>query len=290
MGMLIFYISRLRYICIRNVACRYSSCLLCIFQEAALEVLKSANPDGRFWLKLDGTDVKACLMESVKGVWNGDVDLGDGKLQQLRSEYENRLQVFKVLSKSGSRNVLEDTLWGRLDELNADKEFLLNGLSIAIEDYRKKFNSTNTSEEALKNANWEVVEYQTLIQQAQSILATLETVLATLNPTTCTNRIFQRARVTLKDLKIELYLKNLFKKKRTSASHVLVFMLSDEKRARKPYALPVRYIPYRTLRDQYIRDFSRDIKLKMKEKGLKLVGRYAYHTLIKQHSYSKGIP
>lgn len=113
--------------------------------------------------------------------------------------------MFKVLSKSGSRNVLEDTLWGRLDELNADKDFLLNGLSVAIEDYRKKFNNTNTSEEALKNANWEVVEYQTLIQQAQSILATLETVLATLNPTTCTNRIFQRARVTLKDLKIELY-------------------------------------------------------------------------------------
>lgn len=221
-------------------------------------------------MKLDGMDVKACLMESVKGVWNGDVDLGDGKLQQLRSEYENRLQVFKVLSKAESRNVLEDTLWRRLDELNTDKNFLLNGLSVAVEDYSKKFNNNSTSEEALKNANW---EYQTLIQQAQSILSTLETVLATLNPTTCTNRIFQRAIVILKDLKIELYLKNLFKKKRTSASHVLVFMLSDEKRARKPYTLPVRYIPYRTLKDQFIRDFSRNIKLKMKEKGLKLVGR-----------------
>lgn len=257
----------------RNMACQNNNCLFYIIQEAALEVLKSANPDGRFWLKLDGTDVKACLMESVKGVWNGDVDLGDGKLQQLRSEYENRLQVFKVLSKAESRNVLEDTLRRRLDELNVDKTVLLNGLSVAIEDYRKKFNNNSTSEEALKNANWEVVEYQTLIQQAQSILSTLETVLATLNPTTCTDRIFQRAIVILKDLKIELYLKNLFKKKRTSASHVLVFMLSDEKRARKPYALPVRYIPYRTLKDQFIRDFSRDIKLKMKEKGLKLVGR-----------------
>lgn len=112
-------------------------------------------------MKLDGTDVKACLMESVKGVWNGDVDLGDGKLQQLRSEYENRLQVFKVLSKAESRNVLEDTLWRRLDELNTDKNFLLNGLSVAVEDYSKKFNNNSTSEEALKNANW---EYQTLIQ------------------------------------------------------------------------------------------------------------------------------
>ena len=224
------------------MACGKHNGLFYIFQEAALEVLKSANPDGRFWLKLDGTDVKACLMESVKGVWNGDVDLGDGKLQQLRSEYENRLQVFKVLSKAESRNVLEDTLRRRLDELNADKNFLLNGLGVAIEDYRKKFNNNSTSEEALKNANWEVVEYQTLIQQAQSILTTLETILATLNPTTCTNRIFQRALVILKDLKIDLYLKSLFKKKRTSASHVLVFMLSDEKRTRKPYALPGTYL------------------------------------------------
>ena len=178
------------------------NCIFCIFQEAALEVLKSENPDGRFWLKLDETDVKACLMESVKRVWNGDVDRGDGKLQQLRSEYENRHQVFKVLSNVESRNVLEDTQRRRLDELNADRDFLLNGLSVAIEDYRKKFNNSSTSEEALKNANWEVVEYQTLIQQAQSILSTLETVLATLNPTTCTNRIFRRAIV-----------KNLFKKK-----------------------------------------------------------------------------
>ena len=254
-----------------------------IMQEAALEVLKSANPDGRFWLKLDGTDVKACLMESVKGVWNGDVDLGDGKLGQLRSEYENRLQVFKALSKAESINVLEDTLRRRLDELIADKNFLINGLNGAIEDYRKKFNNNSTSEEALKNANWEVVEYQTLSQQAQSIIATLETVLATLNPTTCTDQVFQRGIVSLKDLKIDLYLKNLFKKKRTSASHVLVFMLSDEKRARKPYALPVRYIPYRTLKDQYIRDFSRDIKLKMKEKGLKLVGMYTCNALKQQN-------
>ena len=27
-------------------------------------------------------------MESMKGVWNGDVDLGDGKLQELRVEYD----------------------------------------------------------------------------------------------------------------------------------------------------------------------------------------------------------
>lgn len=169
-----------------------------------MDGLKAANPDGRFWLKLDGTDVKECLQESVKKVWNGDVDLGDGKLQRLRSEYDNRQQMFRVLPKADNRTLLEAALRSRLDEFHADRNFLLNGLNDAIDDYRKKYNKTSTSEEALRNANWEVVEFQTLAQQAQTIITTLESVLTTLNPTTCTHRIFQRARVTLKDLKIEV--------------------------------------------------------------------------------------
>lgn len=37
-------------------------------QTAALDALKSANPDGRFWIKLDATDVKVALMESGRRV------------------------------------------------------------------------------------------------------------------------------------------------------------------------------------------------------------------------------
>lgn len=44
------------------------------------EELKEVNFDGRYWLKLDVIDVKEVLMELMKGVWNGDEDLGDGKL------------------------------------------------------------------------------------------------------------------------------------------------------------------------------------------------------------------
>lgn len=55
-----------------------------------MQQLKQANPDGRYWIKLDATDIKAGTFESMKGVWNGDTDMGDGKLQRLREEYENR--------------------------------------------------------------------------------------------------------------------------------------------------------------------------------------------------------
>lgn len=69
------------------------------------------------------------------------------------------------------------------------------------------------------------------------------------------------------------YLRNLFKKKRTPATHVLVAMLSDEKRNCKPYALPVRYVPYHNISDKYIREFTRELKVKMVERGLIVVGK-----------------
>jgi len=41
-----------------------------------------------------------------------------------------------------------------------------------------------------------------------------------------------------------VYLKDFYTKKRTAASHMLVFMIADELRNRNPYAIPVRFIPY----------------------------------------------
>lgn len=43
------------------------------------------------------------------------------------------------------------------------------------------------------------------------------------------------------------YLKDLFSKKRVAASHLLVFLIADELRSRKPYAIPVRFLPYKSL-------------------------------------------
>ena len=74
--------------------------------------------------------------------------------------------------------------------------------------------------------------------------------------------------------KAKSYLHNLFKKRRTAATHVPVLILSDKRQQKKPYALPVRFIPCRTLRDQYVCDFAREVKQKMTERGLHLVGKW----------------
>ena len=70
------------------------------------------------------------------------------------------------------------------------------------------------------------------------------------------------------------YLRNLFVKKRQpGATHVFVFLVLQEKRNRKPYCLPVQYIPYHSLKDQYVRDLSGKIKTQMIAMGMKPIDK-----------------
>lgn len=66
--------------------------------EAVKELVK-CNPKGRFWIKVDATDVKPALQESLRKELNGDVDLMDGKLQENRREYEARISVCESITK-----------------------------------------------------------------------------------------------------------------------------------------------------------------------------------------------
>ncbi|KAI8511867.1 hypothetical protein Bbelb_109670 [Branchiostoma belcheri] len=61
--------------------------------ESDIKDLESANPKGRFWIKVDGTDIKPALQESKKGEWNGDPDLKDCRVQNLRKERDDRLKL-----------------------------------------------------------------------------------------------------------------------------------------------------------------------------------------------------
>ena len=64
------------------------------------------------------------------------------------------------------------------------------------------------------------------------------------------------------------------KKRQPGATHVLLFLVSDERRNRKPYALPVQYVPYKSIRDQFVRDLTDIIKTEMIGLGLKPVGKF----------------
>lgn len=73
-------------------------------QVKALLAAKKQAPDGRWWIKADAFDVRIGLRESLKNEWSGDTDLGDGKLQELKKGYDQRLSAAKTfaLGKHGN--------------------------------------------------------------------------------------------------------------------------------------------------------------------------------------------
>lgn len=105
-------------------------------------------------------------MESQRKVWNGDEDLGDGKLAALRDEYENRMADMHTL-KSRNAAEVKEVLPRVLDAVTDDITFLDKGFKEATDHFEKKSKQANFLEETLKEANWEVVEHQILLQQSQ---------------------------------------------------------------------------------------------------------------------------
>ena len=152
-----------------------------------------------------------------KSQWNGDIDLGASDLLSSKDHLMARLQKL-------------------LDCLH------LYGLVAAQDAYTKKFNAPNTSQELLNSLCWKRVEFNMLLQQAQCFIEKYETMKACL----CQQAPREKEVVTaLQNVEHDalMYLRNLFVQKRQpGATHVLLFLVSDERRNKGPYALPVQYI------------------------------------------------
>ena len=86
--------------------------------------------------------------------------------------------------------------------------------------------------------------------------------------------IFSNSLVIFNKFKVTCsYLKNIYKKKRQpAATHVLVVMVSEERRNKKPYAVPVQYVPYFSLRDQFVRELLQKVKHIMTENNMEVIG------------------
>lgn len=128
-------------------------------------------------------------------------------------------------------DVIEQRICSAADSLGQDVVFLTEGLKKADEMYHTKFNSPNSSQSLLMNLCWETVEYNTLLQQAQALNSSLDDLLPYLDPTS--PRIGDVI-ASLQNMSKELadYFRNLFVKKRQpAATHVLIIMVSEERRS-----------------------------------------------------------
>ena len=133
----------------------------------ALGKAKQNNP-GRWWIKADACDVRKGLRESMRGVWAGDEDLGDGSLQALFESYKARCTFVKSIGSTGRSGLVQTDARRLLSELDIDLEFLTAGAQVANEAYNKALQGGELSEPKLMELAWSTVGFEELVKKVQS--------------------------------------------------------------------------------------------------------------------------
>ena len=234
-----------------------------------MEVLKRAqksNPKSRWWIKADATDMQKGLRESVKREWTGDVDLGDGKKEALHKEYMEKVRLINGLGKKGKGSLLAD-LKAILALIDSEEGFLKGGQAKAQKIYDKKRVESNVSDATRQALAWDLEGFKGLNERACTLKSKITGLLGNPSDLKCNTK--------LKEDLLEL-VKGLFTKKREVASHLLIFMISDELRNRKPYAIPVRFLTYSSITDAKLRELEKDLVNAMEKIGMTVVGKIKY--------------
>lgn len=242
-----------------------------MLQEPALDLVNKVNPKSRWWIKTDATDIKEGLRESMNNEWSGDIDWGDGTLQKKHEEYKKYLEFVRSI---GCRN-RKDPATVRIDltkvmeGLQRDIQFLSDGQNAAKGMYERKRKQVNVSEEVLFALGWDLEGYSQLIQMNSSLSDMITEITCKLDSS---GHASVSAGLSVLKKKLEDYAKGISMKKREVASHILLFMISDEQRNQKPYAVPVRFIKYKSITDEKLRNLEDELKERMKAMGMVPVG------------------
>ena len=157
--------------------------------------------------------------------------------------------------------------WGTLKYLDEDTDVIEKGEEESKNTYERALERRNISESALMELAWSHVGFENLQNLHKSLKQEVSAILnlLTLNKT--------RQQIMQVKEKLLQYFKGLYSRKRTAATHLLVFMISDELRNCKPYAIPVRFMAYNSLTDSALRSLEQQLELEMKSEGLIPVGK-----------------
>ena len=129
----------------------------------------------------------------------------------------------------------------------------------------------STTDKKLLEAAWDLEEHRHLYNEAQKIAQQLSVIANIIKQANIPHGFLVNAVSSeniprlLTDLrpKLRQFFKDLYRKKRTSATHIMVFMISESKWVKKPYA---------SISDSKLRLLTEKIKLEMNRRGMKAVG------------------
>ncbi|XP_070571310.1 uncharacterized protein [Ptychodera flava] len=207
----------------------------------------------------------------MKHEWSGDVDLGEGNLQE-EHKYLQNLQFVEGIGLKERRELarVKQDLETVTLLLVQDSNFLQKGLLNARDVYRKKQKQHSVSEESLFALAWNIEEFEQLEKEnrrlkceATEIRERITDRMHVLNISGCLCR-FRKS--------LNNYVKGVIMKKREAATHLMVFMVSDEKRNMKPYAVPVIMMLYKSLTDSKLQKLKEELVREMNSLDMVAVG------------------
>ncbi|XP_077996424.1 uncharacterized protein LOC144449720 [Glandiceps talaboti] len=233
-------------------------------QVKMLHKAKQSNPAGRWWIKADACDIKKAVRESMQKDWSGDIDLGDGKLQESHKKYIEKHKLVHEFMKGDRIHDVQKDCIAIISVLDKDKTFLCNEHKKTKLVYEKKKGKYHASEDTLFALAWEVDGYDKLIKENSNLRRTVEIFSGEVGEAPMTLAVFRS--------RMKVYLKNVASKERDAASHLMIFMISDELRNMKPYALPVRLLPCGVIKDNTMRVLKNTVKDSMIAIGMIVVG------------------
>ena len=142
-----------------------------------------------------------------------------------------------------------------------DLSFLDSNGKLAKDAYQKVCDVPGKKESTLMQLAWSVTEFTMLSKQANEFLNFISAMQLQI-----LNGEQGNVQKSLLALKINLleYLRGLYTKKRTPATDLLVFMVSDEMRNRKPYVVPIHFTPYESVTDRKMRELESEVECAMK--------------------------
>lgn len=139
--------------------------------------------------------------------------------------------------------------------------------------YEARLKSGSAPDQSMFGSAWDVQELEVINSEGRSIRIELSVTMDLCNKgihTFISSNVPRR----LEDLRKRwcLFVKRIIRFKRTPATHVFVFMLSNDLRDKKPYAQPVQCLPYAGLKERDIRSMVTKLVTEMIGHGMQVAG------------------
>ena len=145
-------------------------------------------------------------------------------------------------------------------------------LTKANDTYSQKLETERHHQKDMITLSWKVKELNDLAENGRQVYTEIKALASRMQVREGSReenipRILQTIRQ-----KAISFVKGVVRHQRTAATHVLVFMISNEERNKKPHALPIQCLPYKGLSDSKVRELANHIITEMVQRKMKVAG------------------